>query len=266
MTPRTPDSFPGVREDEGLILLDEGYGVPQSKGGFRYSDGYLYAKDEYGVFNIRTYVHPHVATHLGGGTDSFYEITNRDPTINDDSYNVGHRWINLADSYEFVLADNTPSNALWLQSIGNSDFDKLVRISSNDISSNYLGSKIVDGYNIQTTELNDGGVETLEIKLVDHGIIRDLIHFINEGPANGFVSGATKEISPVGNPFPTQVIWKDAGGNKLVEKNITRDSKKNPTTIEWIMYDTDGVGILHTIIDTITYSGIFEISRTRSIT
>jgi hypothetical protein len=60
--PRTPDSFPGVREDEGLILIDDGYGEPQAEGGIRYSDGYFFMKDQYGVFNPRD------------SDDSFWEL------------------------------------------------------------------------------------------------------------------------------------------------------------------------------------------------
>jgi len=38
----------------------------------------------------------------------------------------------------------------------------------------------------------------------DHEILRQLIHFIDSGgPADGFASGAYKEILPTGNPFPT---------------------------------------------------------------
>jgi hypothetical protein len=58
--PRTPDSFPGVRIEEGLIISDDGYGLPQADGGIRFSDGYFYAKDAYGTFNIR-----HIASSVG---------------------------------------------------------------------------------------------------------------------------------------------------------------------------------------------------------
>jgi hypothetical protein len=41
--------------------------------------------------------------------------------------------------------------------------DEAVKVSSNDTTSGFLGSKIVAGSNITVTELNDGGNETLEI-------------------------------------------------------------------------------------------------------
>tara|TARA_R110002074_G_scaffold15000_3_gene51945 strand:- start:3748 stop:4452 length:705 start_codon:yes stop_codon:yes gene_type:complete len=41
--------------------------------------------------------------------------------------------------------------------------DIRVKVSGNDLSNGYLAEKVVAGTNITVTELNDGGVETLEI-------------------------------------------------------------------------------------------------------
>ena len=41
--------------------------------------------------------------------------------------------------------------------------DIRVKVSGNDLSNGYLSEKIVAGTNVTVTELNDGGVETLEI-------------------------------------------------------------------------------------------------------
>lgn len=103
---------------------------------------------------------------------------------------------------------------------------------------------------------------------VDHPGIRQLIHFIDDGPAEGFASGAYKEILPAGSPFPTQAIWweSSAKAEKIVEFNVTRDSKHKPTTEEWKMYATDGTTVVATVTDTIEYSGVYEVSRTRTLT
>ena len=37
-----------------------------------------------------------------------------------------------------------------------------------------------------------------------------------------------------------------------------------PTTEVWKMYDTDGTTVLVTLTDAITYSGVFEATRTRT--
>lgn len=98
-----------------------------------------------------------------------------------------------------------------------------------------------------------------------HRILRQLIHFIDNGPAEGFASGAYRETT--GAVFPTSIIWYTDSGktDKIVEKNITW-SGVTPTIIEWKMYDDDGSTLLATVSDAITYSGIFETSRTRTIT
>ena len=98
-----------------------------------------------------------------------------------------------------------------------------------------------------------------------HKTLRQLIHFIDNGPAEGFTSGAYREIT--GTIFPTSVIWYTDSGktDKIVEKNITWTGV-NPTTIEWKVYDTDGSSVLATVSDSISYSTIFETNRTRTIT
>jgi hypothetical protein len=97
-----------------------------------------------------------------------------------------------------------------------------------------------------------------------HRTLRQLIHFIDNGPAEGFVSGAYREN--VGGIFPTSIIWYDDNTKvkKLVEKLLTYTGAF-PTTIQWKMYDVDGSTVLATVTDAITYSGAFETDRTRTI-
>lgn len=100
----------------------------------------------------------------------------------------------------------------------------------------------------------------------EHRSLRQLIHFIDNGPADGFASGAYREI--VGQPFPTSVIWYESNLKlqKIVEAIYTRNGNQVVTQVVWKMYDTDGLTVLHTVTDTITYdSNIFESSRTRTI-
>lgn len=95
-----------------------------------------------------------------------------------------------------------------------------------------------------------------------HKTLLQLIHFIDEGPAEGFVTGATKTVT--GTVFPTQVLWRRADSTKLVEKNITWTGI-TPTTVQWKVYDTDGSTVLATVTDTLTYSGVFETGRSRAV-
>jgi len=100
-----------------------------------------------------------------------------------------------------------------------------------------------------------------------HRALRQLIHFIDDGPANGFPSGSYREILPTANPFPTSEIWWESSAllKKIVELTVTRNANKTPATEVWEMYDTDGTTVLATVTDTISYSGIFETNRTRTI-
>jgi hypothetical protein len=99
-----------------------------------------------------------------------------------------------------------------------------------------------------------------------HKSLRDLIHFIDGGPADGFASGAFKETLPVGAPFHSSEIWWESAAKveKIVELTITRNANQTPATEVWKMYDTDGTTVLVTVTDTMTYSGVFESTRTRT--
>jgi len=106
------------------------------------------------------------------------------------------------------------------------------------------------------------------ISEAQHKALRNLIHFINSGPADGFASGAYRETLPSADPFPTSVIWwtsvvKTA---KIVERLLTYNVNKTILTDQWKVYATDGTTVLATATDTPSYSGIFETSRVRVIT
>jgi len=101
----------------------------------------------------------------------------------------------------------------------------------------------------------------------EHRALRQLIHFIDEGPAAGFASGAYKQI--VGSKvFPTAIIWWESTSmsQKIVEKLIDRTaSNTKPNPITWKIYDTDGTTVLWTLVDEIQWSGPFEVARLRSL-
>lgn len=97
-----------------------------------------------------------------------------------------------------------------------------------------------------------------------HKVLRQLIHFIEGGPAEGFASGAYREVT--GTVFPTSIVWwEDSGKTKKIVERLITWTGVNPTTDQWKVYDTDGSTVLATVTDTISYSGLFETSRTRTV-
>jgi hypothetical protein len=142
----------------------------------------------------------------------------------------------------------------FLDSTGEGDPSEegLIRYVSNDLVG-YINGTVVS---LTTgTGLSPGAHKTL----------RQLIHFIDDGPAGGFASGAYKETAYSGAFVIAEVWWESSGKlKKIVSLDITYTGI-NPTTEEWKMYDTDGSTVLVTVTDTIVYSGVFEQNRTRAI-
>ncbi len=101
----------------------------------------------------------------------------------------------------------------------------------------------------------------------NHKTLKHLIHFINDGPGDGFFSSTFKETS--GIPFIDRITWWDSSlkQNRIFQTEFTRSLNKTTTTRSYKMYDTDGFTILSKATDVITFvSGIFEQSRTRTFT
>lgn len=115
----------------------------------------------------------------------------------------------------------------------------------------------------------DNGTTNLPVTEESHKALRQLVHLADGigGPFEGFTSGAYRESLPSADPFPTSVIWYDdiTKTKKIVEKTIIYNANKSVSSVTWKVYDTDGTTLLATVSDAITYSGIFEINRTRTI-
>jgi hypothetical protein len=142
----------------------------------------------------------------------------------------------------------------------------MYREGARQVGFDPTGLSVVTAHNVQDA-IREIAVNATGISESIHKTLRHLIHFINEGPGDGFASGAYKTTLPAGDPFPTSIIWWESSAQteKIVEKTLTLNSNKTPSQIEWKMYDTNGVIVIATVTDSITYSGIFEISRTRII-
>jgi hypothetical protein len=127
----------------------------------------------------------------------------------------------------------------------------------------YTGTRfsLVDGSGEFDPRTGGSGISEAQ-----HRVLRQLIHFIDDGPAEGFVSGAYKETLPTADPFPTSMVWWESSSKlkKIVERLVTWTGAF-PTTDQWKIYDTDGSTVLWIVTDTISYSGPFETHRVRAI-
>jgi len=100
--------------------------------------------------------------------------------------------------------------------------------------------------------------------LISHDVLRSLIHFIDDGPASGFATGAYK-VTTYSGIFPIDEVWYTSSAQLLkIVKKTTTWTGILPTTIVWRMYNESGV-ILATVTDTVSYSGLFEANRSRTI-
>jgi hypothetical protein len=103
------------------------------------------------------------------------------------------------------------------------------------------------------------------LTITAHRIVRHGIHFIKDGPADGFASGAYKETTYSGIKATAEVWWESGSKLKKIVSLDTTWTGIKKTTEVWKVYDTDGSTVLATVTDTITYSGLKETSRTRAI-
>jgi hypothetical protein len=146
---------------------------------------------------------------------------------------------------------------MYLQpALGDRDEDVYVLRDGDDLKFN-------DKNNTEKT-LADLVAGTGGLTVEGHKILRQLIHFIDDGPAEGFTSGAYKETT--GTVFPSAIIWWESSSKlkKIISVDVTWSSALVTQEV-WKVYDTDGSTVLATVTDVITYSGVFETSRTRTI-
>jgi len=111
-----------------------------------------------------------------------------------------------------------------------------------------------------------GVIRELGINANEHAALRQLAHFADDsGPFETFASSFC-QTGPI--PFPTASIWytDNSMTQKIVEQLVTYNSNRTISQIQWRVYASDGVTPIATATDNITYSGIFETSRTRTIT
>lgn len=96
--------------------------------------------------------------------------------------------------------------------------------------------------------------------------IRDLIHFLGDGPCPKLGASAFKET--IGGNRPTSEIWYTGPDKAKKICAHTRVWGEGPRVVSetWTVYDMDGTTPLSSITDTISYVGSDEVYRTRTCT
>lgn len=79
------------------------------------------------------------------------------------------------------------------------------------------------------------------------------------------VDGAVQDVLPAASLYPTEVVWySDASKTvELLRVTYTRDGVQ-VTKIVWRVFNLSGALVL-TVTDDITYSGLYEIERVRTV-
>lgn len=216
-------------------------GIPVVEDGYTLSTYYVDVLDQNGDY---------IYVQDGYFTRRIFGITSSNNSISPDSisiyfyYSIPGEAISTTHPYYWELAQTQTINLYYPY---RERLDLLDENAFRAVTSNAVLNS-VDGYGITQQE---------------HSKLRQLIHFIDDGPAEGFITGAFKET--IGGAFPTQEIWWEniSKTNKIVQIDIVRNSKMQPVTIDWKMY-SGGVQVSR-VTDSIQYNGIFETSRTRSI-
>lgn len=214
-----------------------------------YSQGGARVKDNTGVIEIRD-----------NADAVFANCRGADPIIADDL--ATKRYVDGIAAGEVNTASNLGAT---VGRVGVFDAKVGVDLQFRSLISSDLSVSITDtgaGEIDLTTAGGGGGITPAQ-----HETLRQLIHFIDDGPGNGFATGAFKETLPAGVPFPTQFIWWDSNAKnfKIVELQITRNANQTPATEVWTMYDAAGMSV-GTVTDTINYAAnVFEVSRERFI-
>lgn len=276
--PRTPDRFPGVREDEG-IRLDTDVVVPSVDGEIRYVSGVGFRFFEEGIERGLDLPSGSAITDLEHRTiRQLIHFIDEGPA---EGFATG--------AYREVLpaADPFPTSFIWWTSAAKTAkiLEETITYNGNyTVDTDTWEMYALDGTTVLATVVDtvsySGVFETSRLRSITisppsgadvtdttHPILRQLIHFIEEGPAEGFSTGAYRETLPTADPFPTSIIWWEsiAMTSKIVEQTITYNGNMTVDTETWEVYDIDGTTVLSTVVDTYSYSGVFETSRTRTI-
>lgn len=97
---------------------------------------------------------------------------------------------------------------------------------------------------------------------------RQLIFLADCGPFEHESSPMIHDFIYFSPPFVSASIWWTdvTRTQKIVEKIYTRNGRKQATQIVYNVYENDGITVKTKVTDIVTYSGVLEVSRSRTVT
>lgn len=187
----------------------------------------------------------------------FLYITGSVPSnVADAKYTIASIVDDVTVTVNETIPDSTGGTYTWVYPAG-----------ASEVGFDPSNQSVTTSHNLEQA-LTDVANAIGSLTTEEHETLRQLIHLADGegGPFEGFTSGAYRVTT--GAPFPTNITWwtDNTLSAKIVEKQITYNVNRTPATLYWAVYAVDGVTVLATVSDSITYSGAFETSRTRTIT
>ena len=161
------------------------------------------------------------------------------------------------------LEDGIEIAALFIVEVGRRNKGLAIWSDDGDMRFRDVVNPGTDGKGYTLSELLAGSGGLTE---EGHKVLRQLIHWIPDGPGDGFSTSPFKEETWSG-AFKTYEVWWESNSKlkKIFDHSMTWTGVKK-TSETWTLYKTDGTSKLIDATDTITYSGIFPQTRTRVFT
>lgn len=135
-----------------------------------------------------------------------------------------------------------------------------------------------DGSNLRFRDITNPGTDGKGYTLTEvlagiggltetgHKVLRQLIHWIPDGPGDGFSTSPYKEIVWSGAFKDSEIWWESSDKLKKLFEHTMTWTGVNKTGEIWTLYKTDGSSPHARATDAITYSGVFPQTRTRTFT
>lgn len=153
--------------------------------------------------------------------------------------------------------DAIEAAGVFLQDAANRDESTLVARSGDDMTFKDVSNPTA----VTLTELITG---TGGLTEASHKVLRQLIHFLADGPGDNFSTAPHKETTWSGVKITDEVWYESVSKAKKLTELVTTWTGIKITQEELTVYDTDGTSWLVKATDAITYTGLKETGRTRT--